>query len=453
MNDGSKVAGSFVSRLSEQKKIVLLVGGALLVGGCLQFVFEPGPKALVVCCAVASAATLGLSRLLPGRWREVMAGFRFTSVLLVALGASAVLGTLVLQGEPLEEYPLKYGALGNVILACRLDDIFHSLWFGCLVALFAAAVVNSALLRFPPKLSSLGFFTCHLGLITSLLGAGLSSYFAVRGRVEMLAGGSTVGEVILTRHGQPMVKDYGGSGRAVPVTAPLGFALRLDRFDLVRYATEYRVGYYEPRVLPGGEFEWRLKASFDPEPGVRHLLPGGDSFSVSKLIDAEENPQAAPLLRKGPAPGGASAAPAAVLEVRSRGLASSTPALPAQGGHNYVEVPPGAARPRGFLAFEKRPEEAKSFESHVTVLDGANLRSARISVNDPFTYRGWTFYQANYNPQNPRYSGLEAVHDPGVKFVFAGFALIIVGVFTMFYLENRLRRSRRAPSAQARMAA
>jgi hypothetical protein len=434
--------------MSEQAKIVLLVAGAILTGGVLQFFIEPGPKALVAAAAVAGVATFVLSQLLPGRWREVMSGFRFTSVLLIALGICAVLGTLILQGRPLAEYPLKYGLAGDLIVEARLDDIFHSLWFACLVALFFAAVLNSALLRWPPRVRSLGFFICHLGLLTSMIGAGLSCYFAVRGRVEMFADGSTVNQVLVTKAGMPQLKGYDAAGNPLPATAPLRFDLRLDQFDLVRYATEYRVGYYEPKELPDGRVDWRLKASFDPEPGVKHLLPGGNSFAIAKLwTDFQPGNAAAGVAAGADAAKREMRNPAVVLDVKVDGNVTATPPLVAHGNSAFVAVPPGSAQPRGYLVFEKREEEAKSYQSHVTALAGGVEQKALVAVNDPFSFGGWTFYQVNYDPKNPKYSGLEAVHDPGVNLVFAGFALIIVGVFYMFYVETRLRQRRRAEAA------
>jgi hypothetical protein len=434
-----------ISGASEQVKIVLLIAGALVVGGVLQLFIEPGPKALVVAAMVAGAATFVASQILPGRWREVMAGFRFTSVLLIALAIAAALGTLILQGRPIAEYPMKYGAVGDLIVALRLDDIFHSLWFACLIALFGAAVVNSALLRWPLRLKNAGFFVCHLGLTTSLAGAALSSYFAVRGRVELFADGSTVSQVLVTKSGQVKVSSYDANGQPVPATAPLGFAVRLDQFDLVRYATEYRVGYYEPRVLEDGRVDWRLKASFDPEEGVKHLLPGGNSFQVKKLwADLQPGNDAAGRVAKA-VPGQEMKSPAAVLEVKVDGEASESAPLAPQSQRNFIPVPPGSPNPRGYLAFERREDEAKSYQSHVTVIDGSRQQKALINVNDPFTFNGWTFYQVNYDPKNPSYSGLEAVYDPGVKWVFVGFTLIMIGVFYMFYVETRLRARKAVP--------
>jgi hypothetical protein len=439
--------------MTEQVKIVLLVAGALVTGGVLQLFVEPGPKALVAAGAVAGVATFALSRALPGRWRETMAGFRFTSVLLIALGICAILGTLILQGRPLEEYPLKYGLVGDLIVAARLDDIFHSLWFGCLLALFLVAVLNSALLRWPVRLRNIGFFTCHLGLLTSIVGAALSCTFAVRGRAEMFADGSTVNQVYVTRNGQVQVKGHDAAGNPLPATAPLGFDLRLDQFELVRYETEYRIGYYEPKARPDGRLDWRLLASFDPEPGVKHLLPGGNSFTISRLwTDYQAADGSANLAQGGDTAGKEMKNPAAVVQVKSDGAVNTSRPLVALGENNYLAVPPDSRQPRGILTFERRAEEAKSYQSHVTAITATESKKALVAVNDPFTFQGWTFYQVNYDPKNPRYSGLEAVYDPGVNYVFAGFALIILGVFTMFYVETRLR-GRRSPEIKLRAAA
>lgn len=123
-----------------------------------------------------------------------------------------------------------------------------------------------------------------------------------------------------------------------------------------------------------------------------------------------------------------------------------------------------AAQPRGVflrdgraaLVFEKREKEVKAFLSHVTAGQGPTMARAIISVNDPFEFGGWMLYQVNYNPEDPTYSGLEAVRDPGVFWVFAGFALICVGVFYMLYIEPRMRGGgidRQAPSAPSAPAA
>ncbi|HEY7724769.1 MAG TPA: cytochrome c biogenesis protein ResB [Anaeromyxobacteraceae bacterium] len=496
----------------EVRQTASLVAGAVALGGVLQVFIEPGPRALVVGAAAAGAFVFVLSQVAPGRWRETLSSFRFTATLLIALSLCAVLGTLVLQNRPMAFYEREYGPAGSLVVAMRLDDIFHSLWFAGLIALFFAAVLNSALLRWPVRVRTAGFFTCHLGLLTSLVGAGASAAWAVRGRVDLHAGGETARHVAVTRNGVP-------TGEMVP----LGFDLRLDRFDLVRYTPEFRIGYYD---LTGPEA--RLKASFDPEPGVKHLLPGGDSFRIQKLYpDARSRVVAVPGPNGPPAqhvvlageerwlfPGDRFDGPGGVAVVFGEGLPAAPPAQTAilvsaterrvvvrrsdgertfdlregldlaEGLVRFGPAIPSAQRrgelasasdqmrnpaavlevtvdgePRetgvmlaarqdhvrtrsGALVFERREDEVKAYVSQVTTSRDGARQQARIAVNDPLSVGGWTFYQVNYDPKDPSYSGLEAVRDPGVPWVFLGFGLITAGVAYMFYVETRLKRAK-----------
>ncbi len=410
----------------ESRQTTWLIIGALGLGGALQMFIEPGPWALVVGSAVAGAFLFGLSQVLPGKWRDTLVGFRFVAVLLFALSLAAVLGTLILQNKPMAWYEHRYGLVGSLIVALRLDDIFHSLWFAGFVALFFASVLNSAIVRWPVRLKNVGYWTCHAGLLTSLLGAGASAAFSVKGRVDLHAGGEVARQVMVTKNGVP-------TGHA----AALGFDLKLDRFDLVRYTPEYRVAYYD---LTGPDA--RLKASFDPEVGVKHLLPGGDSFRIKKLFPELTSrpvavaPGQTPRLEYGTA-SDQMKNPAAILEVTVDGDPRET-GLMLAARHDHVRTRQGA------LVFERREDEVKAFQSHVTAGTGPGAQKALVSVNEPFTFGGWTFYQVNYDPKDPNYSGLEAVRDPGVNWVFLGFGLICVGVFYMFYLEDRFKK-RKAP--------
>jgi hypothetical protein len=218
--------------------------------------------------------------------------------------------------------------------------------------------------------------------------------------------------------------------------AKFGFDLRLDRFEVVRYEPEHRVAYYRAEEVPcpdgKPDLEFRLKASFDPEVGVKHLLPGGDSFRI-KTLAPEYGTEGKEMKN-----------PAALLEVRIDGDWIESPLLFAhQPGKNSVRV-----GDRGALVFEKRNQETKADVSNVTVVDGGkDAATARVLVNDPFTYKGWTFYQAECNPNDPTFSGLQAVRDPGVNWVFLGFFLICVGVAWMFYVDNRMKK---APAPAAR---
>jgi hypothetical protein len=513
---------------------VWLVAGAMVLGAVLQIWVPPGPLTLVAASGIASLVLLGISFAVPGQLRSTLAGFRFTATLLIALAIFAIIGTLVLQGKPHALYLQRYGAFGPIILALRFDDIFHGLPFAGLNALFGAAILASASLRWPISAKRAGFFIAHVGLLVSGAGAAASSVLSVRGRIDLFAGGDVATHVRVSKGALP-------EGSA----APLGFELKLDQFDLVNYNSEYRIAYYEKvRVVRDGVAleDYKLKTSFSPcverdafskadectFDFAKHRLPGGDSFRVKAVY-----PDFTTTHKVVAAPGGRAAlqvtlagetrwlmdgetlasrdgltavafgrqrpaAPAGVLTaflvsglerkvvihtadgelsapltegqqlgggmVRLGQLLESAAATEEPGtrsskwrnpvvvlethvGGKVEEHLVAASKPRGVflgsdraaLVFEKRDKEVKAFLSHVTASQGGKRERAVISVNDPFTFGGWTLYQVNYNPEEPNYSGLEAVRDPGVNWVFLGFTLICLGVAYLFYVEPRLR--------------
>ncbi len=525
-------AGTAADR--EARLTAILVVGAMVVGAVAQIWIPPGPLTLVAATGMASLVVLALSFIVPGRLRTTLAGFRFTSTLLIALAVFAIIGTLVLQGKPPALYRERYGAFGPIILALRFDDIFHGLPYAGLAALFGAAILASASLRWPVSARRAGFFIAHVGLLVSGAGAAASSVLSTRGRIDLFAGGDVATTVRVTKGGSP-------TGQV----ATLPFELKLDQFDLVNYETEYRVGFYaKEKVKRDGRVleDYRLKTSFDPDT-ARHRLPGGDSFRLKAIYpDFVALPKVTPIASGGRAavqvtlggstrwfvdgekatsPDGALAVafgwkrpplpsghptvvlisgeegkvivaradgasevpladglallggyvkvgqllphaqidnqfatlsqewknPVAVLELTSGGLISEQVVMANQPRGVFVEADKSA------LVFEKRDKEVKAFRSHVTARKGDTLKRAVVSVNDPLDFAGWTLYQVNYNPEDPTYSGLEAVRDPGVPWVFTGFALICIGVAYMFYVEPRLRgggiERPAGPSAQA----
>jgi hypothetical protein len=389
----------------------LLIAAALMLGWVVQVWLPPGGVTLVAGAGLASLVVVALSFVVPGRLRETLAGFRFIATLLFVLAVFAMLGTLVLQMKPAGFYLDRYGVVGRFIVALRIDDVFHGLPFALLMALFGASVIASATLRWPVSWRKSGFFICHVGLMTSLAGAAASATLAIRGRIDLHTGGETATHVRVTRGGMP-TGEY----------AQLGFDLRLDRFDLVNYEPEYRVGYYEQGAALDEDgrlrSRWNLKASFDPDL-EKHRLPSGDSFRLKSI-----NPQAQAVL----------------AEVNQGGLPKEQLMVAGRPSALFLS-------PTRVLVYEKRDKEVKAYVSHVTAADGPAVVKQRVEVNEPMTFAGWTLYQVNYNPQDPTYSGLEAVYDPGVAWVFTGFFLISLGVFWMFYVEPRLKRKAAAPAA------
>ncbi len=406
---------------------------ATAVAAGLGAILQPFvPRGNAGAAAVGAGSTLlfiAVAAAMPGRARRSLVQQEGFAAVLAAIAVASIAGSLVAQGQAPGFYLGTYGdVVGRLILGARLDDAFHSPWFSSLAGIFCAAVVLSALQRWPPSLRNLGFHLTHLGLLVALAGAALSAAFAVRGRVELRAGGEDARFVHADPpgHGQP---------------AALGFALRLERFDVERYGSELRIGCYE-RAGEG----WRLRATFDPEPGVRHRLPRGGGFVFRALSPGP--PPAASVVLSGPDGSerdeilavGAPVALAGDTPSRSdpvpSGSASPSPPAPA-GGEGRGE---GADV---FLVLEKRPDDVKVFRSQVSAVEADGTKeSATVEVNAPFRHRGWTFYQTSWDPRDSRVSGFQAVRDPGAFWVLLGFAVIASGVIHVLYVEPRLRATR-----------
>ncbi|HET8646347.1 MAG TPA: cytochrome c biogenesis protein ResB, partial [Vicinamibacteria bacterium] len=94
-----------------------------------------------------------------------------------------------------------------------------------------------------------------------------------------------------------------------------------------------------------------------------------------------------------------------------------------------------------------------TFESRVRVDDPQRGSFEQlIAMNRPLHYRGYTFFQASY-AQGERMTSIFSVsRSPGLPLVYAGTALMSLGVVWMFYLKPMIarRQARRALAARAR---
>ncbi len=101
-------------------------------------------------------------------------------------------------------------------------------------------------------------------------------------------------------------------------------------------------------------------------------------------------------------------------------------------GQHFVNFADG----RYVAVFRQRDTEAKNYYSTLSVLkDGQVAETRQIFVNEPFSFGGYTFYQANFDPKNLRYSGIDVVRDPGLWLVILGLVTMLFGVLQIFYLR------------------
>ncbi len=90
------------------------------------------------------------------------------------------------------------------------------------------------------------------------------------------------------------------------------------------------------------------------------------------------------------------------------------------------------------LAFKEVPREAKKFESLVRLYGPSSQVEARLKVNSPFSFMGYKLYQSDYDPDNPDFSGILVVKEPGEPILYFGFILILAGtVINLIYRRKQ----------------
>ncbi|MBI5237225.1 MAG: cytochrome c biogenesis protein ResB [Deltaproteobacteria bacterium] len=81
---------------------------------------------------------------------------KLTLTVLIALAVFSILGTIIEQNQPVEAYLGRYGeGWTKMILAVRLNDMYHSHWFTSLLVVLTLNIIVCTLERFPPKWRSL----------------------------------------------------------------------------------------------------------------------------------------------------------------------------------------------------------------------------------------------------------------------------------------------------------
>ena len=77
---------------------------------------------------------------------------------------------------------------------------------------------------------------------------------------------------------------------------------------------------------------------------------------------------------------------------------------------------------------------------------GQRTRTQEVRVNRPLRHAGFALFQANYDPENPKYAGLLVVHDPGMPLVNLGMLALVLGVGQLMFIAPALRRRKQRPA-------
>jgi cytochrome c biogenesis protein ResB len=325
------------------------------------------------------------------RLLDLLASLRVAVVTMVALALACGIATF---------YEASHGT------AAAQRAFYGTRWFTFLLALLASNVLFSMLKRYPWNRHQAGFVMAHVGILLILGGSLVSLRFGLDGSVALYEG-EQAGAVSLRERAVDV--ELGGR-RATFVPDLEAQPPRPDRplrFAVPGTAVVLVADDYAPKVP-------RLHVRFDSPAGgtASAWLAWGDSLRA----DLAEGPVSVTFGdRQAPMP-----FRIALLEFRS-------------------DKYPGSRM-------------AATYESRVRLDEPDGTSSEHvISMNHPLHHRGYVFFQASFVEGQPMMSILSVSRSPGLPLVYAGTALLTVGVAWMFYVKPWLAR-RQARRAIARRA-
>ncbi|MCX7927045.1 MAG: cytochrome c biogenesis protein ResB [Candidatus Omnitrophica bacterium] len=280
--------------------------------------------------------------------------------------------------------------------------LYYSVWFILLILSLAINLIFCSIRRIILKSKNIASLLTHLSVILILLGALISYVWAIRGVLE-LEEGQTKDRIL---RGCSFYR--------------LGFKVRLDDFSIAWY--EQRPQLFELDIrIKDISLRKRLKLKENQQITIDNTnykiqiidyLPDFARSEQGEVFSRSDMPRN----------------PAVRIRITTdqfteeRWLFSNHPMMTKAKDENIK------------IRFSWMPT-VKEFRSSLSILDekGNIIAQGLTKVNAPFSYKGYNFYQSGYDLDNPYYSSLEVVRDPGVKFVFGGFILLNIGLFILFY--------------------
>ncbi len=293
--------------------------------------------------------------------------------------------------------------LPSILPEDRQLDFFGSGWFFALLTVFGLNIAICAFSRLSFAAKKIGSTLVHLSVLLILLGSMLSYFFSIRGTMEIEEGQS---------------QDRLMLGCKIH---KLDFRVHLEDFAIDWYSAEPDKYEIRARVDPEN-----ILAAFRLNKAQEQKIANtGYSFALKDYFSdfgLDENMRA---YNKSSQPNN----PAVLIGIISpsgaqeeRWVFANHPGMGMDRDNNIK------------FRFNFQPQ-VREYRSRVRVIDEKNnlTRNALIKVNQPLSYKGYSFYQVDYDHDQLKYTVLEGVYDPGVRFVFAGFLLLNLGLGVIFY--------------------
>lgn len=347
-----------------------------------------------------------------GKLGEFIASVRLTAILLFILIPVSILGSIIPQGREYAEYAQKFGFKWTGFLyQTYLTSIFTSPWFLILVVLLCANILGCLILSVIKEKRSFGFILVHLSLVLLIAGGLMSATMRTKGDL-ILDEGQSLGSIDV-------------KGKAVP----LGFEVRLKDFKLEHYENDLEKLVV---ALPASQkpLEFRFRKN------IWTSVPGTDyAFRVEQFVPDfrfDMNTHAAFSASNEPNN------PAILVHMKGKSEDYTEWVFA-----NFSDFHMTKERPIG-LRYVWSQAVPKAFISEVEILEkGSVVKEQAIEVNHPLRYKGFSIYQASYDSQEGKWSGLTVVKDPGTGVVFASIIMIMMGLTMNIYFHPSRRKKRK----------
>jgi hypothetical protein len=381
-----------------------------------------------------------------------LASVKFAVTVVITIAVACIAGTLIPQGADVAKYIRHYpDAAGRMDLFGKLGltHVFYSIWFIGLLGTLAASVAVCSSRRFATVRRTVGYaryrafgsMLTHISILLILAGGVIRGVWGEKGYIE-LREGETNAQVVTEN-----------------TTKPLPFAIHLTKFEIETYdQTGTGIGQVAQAGNDNGGDEVlvsrpenNLKATLPVSVGVEQAFGEFKITILKYLPDFIVDMQTREVTTRSNEPRN----PAILVAVNGptyqnhRWLFARFPDFDMHTKDSQSTGPSPLQmvyESHGTVAPRTMPTgPIKSFKSTLELIEGESVVGHRVvEVNSPFSYKGHTFYQSGYNPEDLSYTSLQVVKDPGVVVVYSGFALMITGLFIVFYLNPWLDSRRKA---------
>ena len=375
---------------------------------------------------------------------NTLASVKFAVTVVVLIAVACLIGTLLPQGTEVVAYVRKNPSAAERMQffdKLGLTHVFYSWWFIALLGVLASTVATCSMRRFATvrrttgsvQRRALGSMITHISILLILVGGVIRGMWGEKGYIE-LREGQTQAQFQIDKRSKP-----------------LPFALQLADFKIETYAEGKRADQDRGDQILVEWPERKLRAQLPVQLDIQQSFADSFRIRVLKYIpDFIVDMKTREVSSRSNEPNN----PAILVEVvgpnyqNNRWLFARFPdfVMHTADGHESGPSPirmvyenSGAPKTQAAVT-----GPIKSFKSTLRIVENNQVVQTRVvEVNSPFRYKGYTFYQSGYNPRDLSWTSLQVVRDPGVPVVYAGFCLMIAGLFIVFYLNPWIEARRK----------